>query len=368
MKRKVGLIIGYNGEGYHGLQYNGDLNTIEREIIQILLQNNCITEINSVDPQKIDLKSCSRTDKGVHASFNLVNVKIIQEPTEELFKTLKKAFLEHGIILYKIVRLPKRFVGYKCARSRIYKYIVPTYFLEDSILEDEVLIQQEQDTSQNPNLAISTQEHLNEGDSAEYNGDDKLSKAIFRAYTNDMIHPIKGHRSTKIDLFKKMMECYLGTNNYHNFTTKNVQGDVKRYMKEIQVSEPFYDKDIEYMEVKIHGQSFLLHQIRKMISFAVLNCRYTKGETFKENFEKALSKEDVHIPKSPSQYLFLSKVFFEDFNERRPETIDVDEDEKEKFERERIYPSILKEANLFEWLKYLDAVRFHHENFPMFKK
>lgn len=374
MKRKVGLIIGYNGEGYHGLQYNGDLHTIEREIIQILLQNSCITEINSKDPQKIDLKSCSRTDKGVHASFNVVNVKIIQEPTEELFNKLKAAFLEHGMMLYKIVRLPKRFVGHKCARSRIYKYVVPTYFLEDGILEDEVAIQQKQDSNKPEEIIIDNKQDSDDVNSesddmhSQQDMNNESNKTIFRKYENEMITPIKGHKSNKIELFRRMMQCYVGTNNYHNFTTKNVQGDVKRYMKEIQVSEPFYDNEVEYVEVKIHGQSFLLHQIRKMISFAVLNCRYAAEESFRSNFEKALSKEDVHIPKSPSQYLFLSKVFFEDFNERRAETIEADEKEKEVFERSRIYPSILKEENLFEWMKYLDAVRFHHGHFSMFKK
>ncbi|ELA42050.1 tRNA pseudouridine synthase A [Vittaforma corneae ATCC 50505] len=359
MKRKVGLIIGYNGEGYHGLQYNNDLKTIEKEIIDILLRNECITEINSKDPQKIDLKSCSRTDKGVHASFNVVSVKIIQEPTLELFEILKREFLDKGMILYKLIKLPKRFLGHKCARSRIYKYVLPTYVLQDSNFEEECKNLEIKDKAANDN---------NE-ESSDDCSEEKAKPA--RTYSKSELDKVRGCKSDSIDLFTKMMNCYVGTKNYHNFTLKRTEGSAQRFIKQITVSEPFLDSDVEYIEIKIHGQSFLLHQIRKMISFAVLNCRYARNN-YQANFEKALSKEDVHIPKCPSQYLFLNHIFFEDFNTKRSEQgaekIEINESDKEVFEKEKIYPSVLRLENIYEWFKYLDAVRFHHQNFDIFKK
>ena len=370
MKKKVGLLVGYNGEGYHGLQFNKELKTIEKEVVKILLKNECITELNSHDPQKIDLKSSSRTDKGVHASFNVIAVKIIKEPNEELFKKLKNDFNEIGIVLYKIVVLPKSFVSYKQARSRVYKYIVPTYFLHESNFEQEWKDLKLRDEAKNKNNSTKDLKINNtEEDELENEENSTQIEGFFRTYTEQDIIPIIGYKSQSIQIFREMMEKYVGTHNFHNFTLKRVSGDVKRFMMSITVSEPFYKDDIEYVEVRIHGQSFLLHQIRKMISFAVLNSRFGR-KNFQGNFFNALSTLDVHVPKCPSEYLFLSQVFFDDFNLKRKESgqdqIDINENEKEEFEKERIYPSILSKDNLYEWFKYLDAVRFHHDKFEQF--
>lgn len=409
MKKKVGLLVGYNGEGYYGLQFNKELKTIEREIVRVLLKNECITEINSLDPQKIDLKSSSRTDKGVHASFNLIAVKIIREPNIELFDRLRDDLDQIGVHLYKIVTLPKSFLSYKQARSRIYKYTIPTYFCKESNFEmewKELKVKDEQvllDGSENKRLKCNNIKELGDNiknsnlinilvEGKEENKSDEISQdnqnscsdeeileeseesykreGFFRNYLEKDLDPIKGYKLDSIKLLEEMLKMYEGTHNFHNFTLKRVSGDVKRYIMSIKISEPFYKDEIEYVEVSIHGQSFLLHQIRKMISFAVLNCRFARTN-FRENFNKALSSEDVHVPKCPSQYLFLNHVFFNDFNRKRiqegQDSIDVDEKEKEQFEKEKIYPSILTKENLFEWLKYLDAVRFHHEKFNQFK-
>lgn len=379
MKKKIGLIVGYNGDGYHGLQYNKELDTIEKEVIKILLSNGCITELNSLDPQKIDLKSSSRTDKGVHASFNVINVKIIKEPTPELFQKLKSDFNDIGMILYKIVSLPKSFISYKQARSRIYKYTVPTFFLQESNFKDEYInlklkdeIIQNNGSKLKSNDDLNKPENVGESDQCDLISDIAEKKQIiFREYNETDILPIQGYKIDSIEIFRNMMQMYVGTHNFHNFTVKKAQGDVKRYMMSIAVSEPFDNNGIEYVEVKIHGQSFLLHQIRKMISFAVLNCRYSRIN-FKENFDKVFSIEEVHVPKCPSEYLFLNHVFFDDFNIRKKqsgdEQIEIDEREKEQFEKVRIYPSILTKTNLYEWFKYLDAVRFHHDKFNLFLK
>lgn len=353
MKRKVGLLLGYNGKGYHGLQFNGDLKTIEKEVIAILLKNNCITELNSQDPRKIGLKSSSRTDKGVHASFNLLSVKISQEPTPELFQILQSDFSEKNMHLYKMVKLPKKFLDHKCARSRIYKYFIPTYFLQESNFEEE----------------WKRQELIDNGKESEKQ--EKIRRIYGEEEIKEEIRKIKGYTSNSIAILKNMLNLYVGTKNYHNFTLKRVEGNMKRFIKQITISDPIIRHGVEYVEVKIHGQSFLLHQIRKMISFAVLNCRYARG-SYEANFSRIFSDEDIHVPKCPSPYLFLSDIFFDDFNMRRSEqgidAIEVDKKEKERFEEEKIHPSIFELENLHEWRYYLDSVRFHHENFDVFIK
>lgn len=375
MKRKVGLIIGYNGDGYHGLQFNGKLKTIEFDIIQILLKRGCITEMNSLDASKISLKECSRTDKGVHSSFNLITVKIIREPTEQLFKELKDDFKDLNMILYKIVRVSKRFIGYKSARSRIYKYLIPTYFIEKADFEEECAILE----SKSRENHVVDEESTSLTDSSE---DEKSNNEfslrikekfdrIFRKYDTADINKLKEFKSENMQNLNLILQNYIGTHGFHNFTIKRSTGDPKRIIRSITLSEPFYNEEIEYVEVVIHGQSFLLHQIRKMISFAVLNIRYVCDvNLIKENFITAFNNKDVHIPNSPSQYLFLNRVFFDDHNLKckDEDKIEINEEEQSIFEQEVIYPSMLKKENILEWFKYFDAVHFHHKRFQMFKK
>lgn len=74
--------------------------------------------------------------------------------------------------------------------------------------------------------------------------------------------------------FREILKCYEGTHNFHNFTVgKNFNdSSCKRYIMSMTVGEPFIPKESkgEWVSVKIHGQSFMLHQIRKMIGLAIL--------------------------------------------------------------------------------------------------
>lgn len=373
MKRKVGLIVGYNGEGFLGLQYNKDLNTIEKCVLEALLKHECITEINSLDTKKIELKSSSRTDKGVHASFNLISAKIIVEPSKELFEKLREELKHHNIHLYKLIKLTKRFVGHKMARSRIYKYIVPTYFLKPDIFEIDV----KSLDNKNESIIINNKNEINNkesNDSSETDLKKEDYNRIFRSYPISIIKDLKGFRSNNIRYFNDILQFYVGTKNFHNFTLKSSPGDPNRIIKAIQASEPFVVNDIEYTEITLHGQSFLLHQIRKMISFAVLNYKYLGNDNpesikrIEDNFKLALSEKDTHISKAPSQYLFLNHIFFDNYNEKDVEKIEIDEKEKANFEKERILPVIFKETNILEWFKYFDSVYFHHDKFNYLKE
>lgn len=429
MKRKVGLLIGYNGAGYHGLQWNKNVHTIEKVVMEVLYAHGLVSDLNATDPQKIDMKSCSRTDKGVHAAFNMVNAKICAEPTAELETKLKAAFAEQGIHLYRIVRVPKKFIGYRAARSRIYRYSVPTFFLKESNYalecEERAAMDRRADAQQTETMhdmptpqahasignitkgaqemvdTVTAEAHGNMeetdngkevagsvqtmykdkgeengdvGSEEEHGGEDESveeeikgrvqHRSIYRNYEEKDLEGIQGYRSGDISLFRSLMEMYVGSHNFRNFTVKSNQKDAKRFIKSVVVSDPKVVDGVEYVDIEIHGQSFLLHQIRKMVSYAVLNARYA-GDRGAANFEKAFT-EEVHVPKAPAQYLYLAHVFFEDYNARAEEKIEVDASEQQAFENECILPAIYSKSNLYEWLKYFDAVRFHHHNLEIF--
>jgi hypothetical protein len=72
VKRKVAIVAGYLGTGYHGVQLNKDVPTIENELRKAILSVGAMRESNFVDLGKIDWSRSSRTDKGVHAGCIVV--------------------------------------------------------------------------------------------------------------------------------------------------------------------------------------------------------------------------------------------------------------------------------------------------------
>jgi tRNA pseudouridine(38-40) synthase len=75
-KVKLGIFFGYNGKGYHGLQYVKNLATIEGELEQAIHSAGMLTDANFRNMKKSGWSRGSRTDKGVHAALNCVSVKL----------------------------------------------------------------------------------------------------------------------------------------------------------------------------------------------------------------------------------------------------------------------------------------------------
>lgn len=76
-------------------------------------------------------------------------------------------------------------------------------------------------------------------------------------------------------------------------------------MKNVSAEKPFMYENMEFITLKIHGQSFMMHQIRKMVSMVVAVIRNIVNE---ETFEKTFSSDKIHIPRAPSLGLVLNHV------------------------------------------------------------
>ena len=61
-----------------------------------------------------------------------------------------------------------------------------------------------------------------------------------------------------------------------------------RYMISTKVSDPFVIEGTEWVSIKIHGQSFMLHQIRKMIAMATMVVRLSLPSKIINNFSKKI--------------------------------------------------------------------------------
>lgn len=340
MKIRAGLLVGYDGSRYHGLQFNKELDTVEKKVVEFLLQVEAISERNAEDPKKIHIKSSSRTDKGVHAALNLISVKIEACITSELVSRLRALLTKEGIYLYDIVKLTKSTVPSRQAISRTYEYIVPTFFLTKGDFSEEA-------------------ETLKQKDG------DHRSKDTKRDYPENIVESVVGYKSSGDDVkvFDAILQRYIGTKDFHNFTKLSNGKGSKRYIKSITVTGPYVGEDVEYVRISITGQSFLLHQIRKMVLFAVLLCKYSRGSV-DPKFSMVFGKQNVHVPKGPSEYLLLDKPVFHKLRrgDGSTEDIGVSDSHREEYKRSVIYPRIHQKKNLIGFFACLDSVRFHKEN------
>lgn len=114
------------------------------------------------------------------------------------------------------------------------------------------------------------------------------------------------------------------------------------------------------------GQSFMLHQIRKMIGLTIA---LTKGYASEEIFQKAFTIEDVNIPKAPGLGLVLDFVHYDKYNRRYGQdgihdTLEWKEldDTVMEFKEKYIYPTIInteiKEAPMVNWIRKLSGHRY----------
>lgn len=126
-KRKVAVMIGYAGTGYHGIQINHKEKTIEGDLFAAFVKAGAISKANADDPKKSSLVRCARTDKGVHAAGNVLSLKLIIED-EKIVEKINENLPEQ-IRVWGIQRTNNGFSCYQQCSSRWYEYLMPSYAL-----------------------------------------------------------------------------------------------------------------------------------------------------------------------------------------------------------------------------------------------
>lgn len=132
--------------------------------------------------------------------------------------------------------------------SRIYEYLMPSYALQQ--LEPNKEWTTEPQSEQDIQIATA--------DSTLTRYMKPTDPAKLLAYRVDQ---------ERFAMFKRAMQMFKGTHNFHNYTIARSFKDraANRFMIDINVDEPTMIGGMEWISVKLHGQSFMLHQIRKMI-------------------------------------------------------------------------------------------------------
>lgn len=143
---------------------------------------------------------------------------------------------------------------------------------------------------------------------------------------------------------------YLGTHNFHNYTIhKNFRDpSAQRQIRSFVVNDqPIIINGTEWLSLKVHGQSFMMHQIRKMVSMValVVRCGCHEGR-----LQDSYMQDRLSIPKAPGLGLLLERPVFDAYNEKLVgefgrESIDFNKFEKEmkEFKQREIYERIFRE-------------------------
>ncbi|TYH14283.1 hypothetical protein ES288_A06G208000v1 [Gossypium darwinii] len=168
--------------------------------------------------------------------------------------------------------------------------------------------------------------------------------------------------------FNKILNHYVGSHNFHNFTTRTKADDpaARRYIVSFHANTVVTVEGIDFVKCEVVGQSFMLHQIRKMIGMAVAVMRGCAPESL---IETALRK-DVHInvPTAPEVGLYLDECLFSSYNQKWKDSheelsMKAYEEEAEELKMKFIYSHIAsterEEGVVGLWLHSLN-----HRNYP----
>jgi tRNA pseudouridine38-40 synthase len=155
---------------------------------------------------------------------------------------------------------------------------------------------------------------------------------------------------SRIEQVRSVLATYEGTHNFHNFTIRKSANDpsAQRFIKSFQVNgDPVIINNSEWLSLKVHGQSFMMHQIRKMVGMVALVVR---SGTPIERMDEAMSNEPISIPKAPGLGLLLERPVFESYNKMKAvgnnrEEIDFTKYEENMlaFKQREIYDRIFEE-------------------------
>ncbi|XP_076949284.1 uncharacterized protein LOC143621879 [Bidens hawaiensis] len=172
----------------------------------------------------------------------------------------------------------------------------------------------------------------------------------------------------KRERFNKILKQYEGTHNFHNFTTRTKAADpsAHRYIISFHANTTVTVDGMEFVKCEVVGQSFMLHQIRKMIGVAVAIMRNCAPESF---IETALQQDvRITVPTAPEVGLYLDECFFSSYNQKWRDTheevsMQAYADEAEAFKLKHIYSHIAsaeqKEGAVAFWLHSLN-----HRSYP----
>lgn len=341
-RRKVAIFFAYCGVGYQGMQKNPGAKTIEGDMEEALYASGAVPEHDRGKPKRYDWARSARTDKGVSAVGQVVSGRFYIDPPG--FVDRLNSNLSPQIRIFGYKRVTASFNAKKFCDRRRYVYLIPVFALDPCSHRDRESVMASAgsenelvkclDCSERgrkvPGLVgknnaglkvtddcISSKEDApalhsavsedgvpvkkNDGEIPVESLNSELESAVpshdssvaEKENVDEEKETIKGsgfcYGEKERERFNRILKYYVGTHNFHNLTTRTKAEDpaARRFIISFDANTTVTVEGIEFVKCEVVGQSFMLHQIRKMIGLAVAIMRNCAPESL---IEKALQK------------------------------------------------------------------------------
>ncbi|EYC09282.1 hypothetical protein Y032_0061g3256 [Ancylostoma ceylanicum] len=320
-KAKYAMLLAYQGKNYFGMQIQKGHPTIEGELISAMHKLGWITEQMKEQPSLFHFQRAARTDRAVSAVRQICGMELPQRDDYAIIGVNElNTLLPEDIRVISMRRATNLFHPQKKCCARTYSYTLPTFA-----------------------FAKPTE----------------LTNAAFRI------------KKETIDEINHLLSIYKGTHNFFNYTSKREFDDRScfRYILSFECGEPFLfhddvrNEDVEFIQLTVKGQSFILHQIRKMVGMVIAVVRELQ---YKSYIQRTFESDRVDVPKAPGLGLLLERVHYDVYDRKHAKTHEpltdwgpeVEARVKEvKFEliTKEILISELRHQSMLQWLA--DLVR-----------
>ena len=395
-KRKVALLLAYNGARYQGLQKNPGATTVAETVEGAMHRAGAISDENLGSLQKISWSNAGRTDKGVHAVGQIISCKIILEPSP-MIERVNEQLAGSGIRVLGCERATNSFCAHTSCSSREYEYLIPLYCLRPPPSNDACTRASNgasNGASNCESASTGSSDSVSNGASTasppkmvpaqrEAQGEEEAPDAQ-RVRPREEV-PLTDAERVRLKGLLKRLE---GTHYFHNLAdfkqTDFQHGDAsansaashahlpasaQRYMLSIDVGDEEVLLDgVRWASIHYHGQGFLMHQIRKMTSMvAAIMCGFLPESAL----DRVLAAPRVpRLPMAPGASLTLRKCWYAKYERNRPEdrgSVHFEEaaEVQRRFLLEEIYPHVAQKEAMGEFHQFIDELKAYDIDRPL---
>lgn len=338
-------------------------------------------------------------------------------------------FLPPTVRIFAICRVPRHFDPRMCASSRRYQYVLPTYLFlpprPDTWMYRRYLRFREEEAARSGRAAPETHETAAAGqgpvEQCPYlpswndllhhpfwrqmpphprphagprgidppiHAQDPALRAAARelkascppsapeeqAWLNTLYAALRDFRLPEATLARARHHArfLLGRHNFHNFTIRKSaeDPDAWRIVRDVSISDPFLVNGLEWVRVSVHGDSFMLHQIRKMVGMLLA---VTRSRAPARIWHEAMQDTRFLVPMAPSEGLLLDTPVFDAYHRDLDERLPLlafplyprleanDPHEVDAFAQTHIYPLIYRhERTDHTFARWIDTVDNYH--------